>query len=298
MANIMDLFSKAEVVNIEFDVSKAKGIYERIRKAQESVGGRPSLKAKIGGGGAKIFTLVLGNKDIITESFQGIIIANHKCNALFKVAGAENENINTPPICSSLDGENGIILETGECRKCENCPHNAFGTADKGKGKACKNMHRLYILVEGSPIPVSLTLPPTSLEIWRNYALLDIAASGLDISEVITEFSLVNEVNEAGIKYSIVNFKLVGKINNEVREFCSSMGNDIEQYSRLAISADEYNREPVHILQQTDDEIIVEDKTYLVNSELENAETVVHEIADDKPLNNENELKEIDIDSL
>lgn len=286
MANIMDLFSPTEVVNVEFDVQKAMGIYERIRKAQDAVGGTPRLKAKIGGGGTKVFTMTFGNRDIVMEKFQGVIVSHHKSNALFKTEGDETENMNTPPICSSVDGMNGVVLETGECRNCETCPHNIFGTAEKGKGKACKNMHRLYILVEGSPIPVTLSIPPTSLELWRNYALMDIAASGLDICEVVTEFSLTNEVNESGIKYSIVNFKCVGKVNDEVKEFCVNMGSAIEDTPRLAIAADEYNREPAGVLQQADDEDVTE--------------VEADEVIDEAPADNssEEETEEVDLDTL
>lgn len=293
MANIMDLFSQAEVININFDISKSKGIYERIKHAQDTVGGRPTLKAKVGAGGIKVFTITNGSRDIVMESFQGIIIAHHKSNALFKASDNEDESMNTPPICSSVDGETGVVLETGECRNCETCPHNVFGTA--GKGKACKNMHRLYILVEGCPIPVTLTLPPTSLELWRNYALMDVAAAGLDMCEVVTEFGLTNETNEAGQKYSIVNFKIVGKVNQEVKEFCTIMGGSIEQSPRLAIAADEYNREPDTFLQQTDDEpITVKGDTFLKAGEIPN------ETKEAKEGNAENnaEPEEVDIDSL
>lgn len=252
MANIMDLFSQAEVVDTSFDISNIKDIYERIAAAQNAVGGRPTLKAKVGSGGVKVFTITNGNRDIVVEKFRGVIIAHHKNNALFE--SSEDDRMNTPPICSSTDGIAGINHKTGERRDCENCPYNEFGTS--GKGKACKNMHRLYILVEDSPIPVTLSIPPTSLELWRNYALMDVAAAGLEMSEVVTEFGLTNEVNEAGQKYSIVNFKLVGKVNQEVKEFCKNMGGTIEKGSRLAIAADEYNREPIKVLEQSEDEAV------------------------------------------
>ncbi len=250
MANIMDLFSQAEVANVEFNINHAKGIFERIRQAQEQVGGRPRLIAKVGSGGMKVFEFSNGNRDIVIEKFQGIIIANHKNNALFPAVENEEEKMNKPPICSSTDGITGIVRETGECRDCESCPHNVFGTA--GKGKECKNMHRLYILMENCPIPVTLNIPPTSLELWRNYAIMDVAAAGLDLSEVVTEFGLTNETNDAGQKYSIVNFKMVGKVNNDVKEFCTNIGNTLESAPRMAIEGDEYNVEPT-VLPQNDD---------------------------------------------
>lgn len=251
MDNLMELFSQAEVTETAFDISAAKDIYARIKEAQDAVGGTPKLKAKIGAGGVKVFTVSNGNREIVMEKLKGVIIAHHRSNALFRTDGdAEEENMNTPPICASTDGITGIDRETGECRECENCPYNVFGT--DGNGKKCKNMHRLYILVEGCPVPVTLSLPPTSLELWRNYAIMDVAAAGLDMAGIVTEFSLTNDKNASGQVYSIVNFRTVGKVNQEVQEFCKTMGGAIEQSPRLAIAADEYNREPEPVLQQED----------------------------------------------
>ena len=240
MANIMDLFAPTEILETKFDISSIRATAERIVKMQKQVGGRPRLTAKVGAGGIKVFTISNGNRDIVIEKFKGVIVTNHSCNALFPPKTDDDKAMNTPPICSSIDGETGIVLETGECRKCSDCPHNVFGTA--GKGKACKNMHRLYILTEDIPIPITLTLPPTSLELWRNYAIMDVAAAGLDLNEVITEFTLSNAESN-GNKYSIVNFKLIGKVNTEVKDFCEVLSTNIEQTPRPAIAAEEYNRE-------------------------------------------------------
>ena len=39
-------------------------------------------------------------------------------------------------------------------RACADCPHNQWGTDPKGgKGKACKNMVRVYVLQEGCAFP-------------------------------------------------------------------------------------------------------------------------------------------------
>ena len=254
MANIMDLFSQAEVVDTSFDISNIKDIYERIAAAQNAVGGRPTLKAKVGSGGIKVFEISSGSKEIVVEKFQGVIIAHHKNNALFENSDESDKKMNTPPICSSVDGITGVVHKTGERKDCETCPFNEFGTA--GKGKACKNMHRIYILVEGSPIPVTLSIPPTSLELWQNYALMDVAASGLEMSEVVTEFSLTNAVSEAGEKYSLVNFKLIGKVAKEVTELCEKMSVAIDKGPRLAIAPEDYNREPIKVLEQSEDEAV------------------------------------------
>ena len=241
MANLMDLFAPTQVDETKFDITNIRTTAERIADMQVQVGGRPKLMAKVGSGGVKVFTVTNGNRDMVIESFKGVIIAQHKCNALFPSNEGNDTAVNTPPICSSVDGETGVVSETGECRSCADCPHNVFGSS--GKGKACKNMHRLYVLTEDVPIPITLTLPPTSLELWRNYAIMDIAAAGLELNGVITEFGLTNAVNNSGQKYSIVNFRLVGKVNDEVKDFCKGIGAGLDGSPRPAIAAEEYNRE-------------------------------------------------------
>lgn len=238
MANIMDLFkTNTEVSEISFDVEGAKRTYEHMQSVRNAIGGTPTIKAKVGSGGVKLFTIAAGNKEAVIDSFSGVIIANHKCNALFP---AGDENSNQPPVCSSMDGISGFNTQTGEICSCESCPHNVFGTS--GNGKECKNMHRLYILTENNAIPVILSVPPTSLELWRNYALMDVAAQGFAIEEVVTEFSLTSTISSTGKKYSLINFKMLGTINDTAKQFCKAVSSSIEATQKPAITEGDYNR--------------------------------------------------------
>lgn len=225
--NIMKLFETSELANAEFDLDKIKGSAKKIADMQRKVGGRARLTAKVGSGGVKVFTISNGVKEMVLEKIRGIVIASHNCNVLFPPRKDKDNNtlVNLTPLCSSADGITGMA-EDGECRNCAECPYNTFGS--KGKGKACKNMHRLYILVEDVPIPIVLTLPPTSLETWRNYAIMDIAAADLEMDEVLTEFTLLTA--EAGVnKYSIVSFSAVGKVSKDVTDFCRALSGSLER---------------------------------------------------------------------
>lgn len=60
---------------------------------------------------------------------------------------------------------------------CAGCPHNEFGSAEKGKGKACKNIRRLAML-PASPMDAQtlettevafIKLPVMSTKNWINY---------------------------------------------------------------------------------------------------------------------------------
>jgi len=62
------------------------------------------------------------------------------------------------PLCFALDRNEGdmkphvIVSDAGFAQNetCEGCENNEFGSADKGKGKACKNTRRLALIPAGN----------------------------------------------------------------------------------------------------------------------------------------------------
>ena len=85
------------------------------------------------------------------DSFEGVILDQHQANAWWEKDISESGG-NAMPDCFSLDGITSDVTQ----EKCQNdkraiCKQNQFGSDPKtGKGKACKNMKRLHILMEGS----------------------------------------------------------------------------------------------------------------------------------------------------
>ncbi|MDF2686200.1 MAG: hypothetical protein K0S55_1381, partial [Clostridia bacterium] len=66
----------------------------------------------------------------------------------------------------------------------------------------------------------------TSLKNWQTYRLNVLASRGLKPHRSITEISLETTANSNGIKYSVVKFKLIGKIPDEsvsVADFFNSI---------------------------------------------------------------------------
>lgn len=83
--------------------------------------------------------------------------------------------------------------------KCSTCPMNKFGTADKGKGKACKNIRRIG-LIAAKPLTEDalskgevayLKTPVTSGKAWAAYVRGLEALQGLPPQGVITEIGSV-----------------------------------------------------------------------------------------------------------
>jgi len=104
-----------------------------------------------------------------------------------------------------------------QSEKCSDCKKNQFGTADKGKGKACKNGRRLALLHEdyikkpgeiaGSPI-VFLKVPPTSIKPFSRHVktianvleappfavITEVSCRPDDDKQVVVEFGMKAEV--------------------------------------------------------------------------------------------------------
>lgn len=98
------------------------------------------------------------------KTLVGVILHNHATCAYWP-EGSEYDD-NTAPLCSSVDGKQGIGDPGGACAACA---LNRFGTDSNGKAKACKNMRILYLLRSGEYMPIQLTLPPTSISPFREF---------------------------------------------------------------------------------------------------------------------------------
>jgi len=239
MAMNLGLIKREPVAVAAFDFGAAGEVYREILEAQEETGGTVTYRAKIPSGGGKAFEILTGNEDTDTSvpMIEGVIIKSHKANAYW----SENASMSDPPTCSSMDGIEGTDRETGECRDCEDCPFNKFGTANGGTkpGKACKNMIRLYIMTEGNPIPLILALPPTSIKAWQNYRVSVLATQGLKPTDAVTQITLTPTVSKAGDKYSLVKFRLGGRLNDDqravARMFAQGFAPSVE------LSGDDYN---------------------------------------------------------
>lgn len=82
---------------------------------------------------------------------------------------------------------------------CKGCQWNEFGTADKGKGKACKNIRRLALLA-AKPLTkeamlkgeIAVLKPPvTSVKGWKQYANMCAAVHGRPPFAVVTQIGCV-----------------------------------------------------------------------------------------------------------
>jgi len=165
-------------------------------------------KVKIPTGGGQVWEI----PDIIegvkpAKELTGIIILKKRTNAYWDKAF---EGQNEPPVCVSKDGSIGQGTPGGICKTC---PLNQFGSDGKN-GKACKNMQPLFILIEGSMLPLSVMIPPTSLKDAKHY-FLGLAGRGIKYPHVITKLSLEKAQSNDGITYSKVKFEYASSLSSE-----------------------------------------------------------------------------------
>lgn len=109
-----------------------------------------------------------------------------------------------PPVCFAAGMVEADLAPSPnspkpQAEKCSECPHNKFGSADNGKGKACKNLRRLALLPHDPKVklanaePAVLKLSPTSLGGWAAYVNQLAKVVNRTPSSVITQFTVVRK---------------------------------------------------------------------------------------------------------
>jgi hypothetical protein len=200
-------------------------------------------RVKIPSGGGIAFEVPGDDPDSpdIVKEIKGVIVDQYPVNAYWqdKFNGESN-----PPDCASLDGKVGID-GNGHTITCATCPLNQYGSGvnDKGeptKGKACKNMHRLYILRERDAFPILLTLPPTSKKPFGGFMAKRLLGKGLRSCQVVTKVTLKKDKNGDGIEYSQAQFAVDSVLNAEQQATANEYARSIKAITRSqAIVSDE-----------------------------------------------------------
>ena len=125
-----------------------------------------------------------------TLRFQGAEIPGNKMDViildgilanLFYEDGFDSDKP-TPPVCFAYGrGEDDEEMKPHEdsskpqAKTCTECPHNEWGSADRGRGKACGNKRRLALITRKdleNPAKADIAylhVPVTSVKAWAGY---------------------------------------------------------------------------------------------------------------------------------
>ena len=196
-------------------------------------------KVKIPGGGVLQFEMASDNPDrpdYIPE-LEGILLFNHSANAYWQ-EGAEYDN-DTPPLCQSVDGKIGHGDPGG---LCASCGFNAFGSAENGRGKACKNMRTLYLLRSGEFMPLQISLPPTSIKPYNAFYNSVFALRRRPIYGSIVRIGL-KKASSNGYDYGVATFCKVRDLSGEELEAVKAYADGFREQVKGMLSEQAANRE-------------------------------------------------------
>ena len=187
----------------------------------------------------------------LRKTFSGVIIFNHRMNSYWEKAFGETDTV--IPDCFSLDAIHGT-----KHGSCETCQYNQWGSAPDGKkGKACRNMWRLYIYLNKSMLlPYQMNIPPTSIKNFQNY-IISLMSRGIAVERMLTMFSLTPGAQDS----SIVKFSEKKKLDDDSFLFYLSKRNKFMHFMKSAVFFEEAEEavkeeeETVDFMPEDDDDI-------------------------------------------
>lgn len=197
----------------------------------------PRLRVPVGG--TTTWELPDGQR---VESIRAVIIHRQLVRAYWPTAYSGGGQ---PPACTSLDSITGFGNPGGQCATCRFAQWGSATTADgrPRAGQACKQITRLFLLLERSILPWLLPLPPTSGKAAREYAV-SVTAMGLPLWHVITELSLRRVTSRDGLPFSQVVFQSVGRVSPEQIEYLNGYRQALKPFlTGIPVSIEEAQEE-------------------------------------------------------
>lgn len=141
-----------------------------------------------------------------------------------------------PPSCYALGRKESELVPAENCEQrqggasggCADCPLNAFGSGDKGRGKACKNTRRIMLILEdglddvGNATVALLKPSVTNLKAWASYVKLLEETTKKATIKVVTEINVrPDPKNQYALSFKAlgeVDRKLIGALLDKRRE--------------------------------------------------------------------------------
>ena len=204
----------------------------------EDAGGIDCRRIKMPTGNSKSFEVESDNPDDpdTQKELRGVILFTHKMNARWEGDyGGENRM----PVCSSRDAKQGVAFGTGEAINCDTCEYNEF--KGNGQGKECKNMRRIYLMLDGKPHLYLLTVPPTSINSVSKQ-LKRLITGGSPLTRIVVAFRLESAKSKGGKDYAKITVEKAGDLTKEQGDLVRQMREEIKkQYTTVAVDNDDYN---------------------------------------------------------
>lgn len=119
------------------------------------------------------------NGNQLKDDHMDVVVLDHVAeNAYYE--GRFDPDAPASPVCFAFGTDEKTMAPHPDAPKpqhptCQGCPQNQFGSADTGKGKACKNQRKLALIHADQLGDVAnaevafMRLPPTSVKPWAAY---------------------------------------------------------------------------------------------------------------------------------
>ncbi len=220
-------------------------------------------KMRMPSGGVKAFTTDDGT--VIQPGWTGIIAVSQMARAYWP----SKETTGLPPLCASPDSLNGWLADEADKEQvkialrqdtrhpalvdlddtqrgpftCDRCPLSGWGSGE-GRGQACKALRRLLVIPTGWHMPAILTLPPTSVKVFDQYASARTRAPGQSYFTVLTRFDLDTRRNGAGTEYAVIKLSAAEPLDDaQIAAVLTLRTQYAELVRSLEITAAEYGFE-------------------------------------------------------
>ena len=215
------------------------------RTAFDEIGIQQSnlTKVKTPSGGQLAFEIqTLGGATY--ERSMDVVIAFARANQrAWYAQDFEDSGGGSRPDCISVDGVHGVgfrevdeaianaesnieprVYNCGTPGQPGCCPWNEWRSArGGGAGKDCSELTFLYFFAGEQRLPQLMIIPPTSIGVFRKYAI-DLTKFGRKVQSVVTRISLVAAESESGVPYAKLVFTTVSDLPADRREDMKALG--------------------------------------------------------------------------
>lgn len=213
-----------------------------------------SIKANLGGqqlterdldvvkmpSGGGLFFEVPDLEDTRAEKQLEGVIVHHKLVRAFWKESLDDGGGN-PPDCHSPDsvwgfGDPGDSLRA-EGKGCEECPMSQFGSAEDGRGQACKQSHLLFLASAEDLLPLVVRLSPTSLQPAKKF-LLRLSSKAVPYYSVVVRIGLEKATNQDNVDYAKATFSVAKRLTPEEAQRVKAFGDALRPVFEKAAAAE------------------------------------------------------------
>lgn len=185
------------------------------------------------------------NDNRLPNDEMAVVILDHVLENIFFESAYDSENPQGPTCFAFGRDEKSLapheVVVDKQCDDCHGCPKNEWGSAEKGRGKACRNIRRLAVISAGtidrdgrftqhaedqfsSGAIAYLKIPVTSTKAYASYVKQLQSALGRPPYGIFTKIKL----NPDDDNQFTVSFEVLGKVPDALAKVVTARHQEAE----------------------------------------------------------------------